>query len=179
MAALVAAVALSFTASAQSGLGSFEGEVVAQFMRDGRNMQLNKPFAYVDPSGRRWDVPAGMITDGASIPRALWLCCPPFTGKYRLAAVVHDHYCQTKSRTWQDTHMVFYSAMRAAGVAEKQAKLMFSAVYEFGPRWGSGDRKIRPMVSTTEQQKTIDQLKAWIEQDNPSIDEITRRIDSQ
>jgi Protein of unknown function (DUF1353) len=34
-------------------------------------------------------VPAGFVTDFASTPRALWSVIPP-TGRYQLAAVVHD-----------------------------------------------------------------------------------------
>lgn len=35
-------------------------------------------------------VPAGFVTDFASIPRAFWVVLPP-TGKYGKAAVVHDY----------------------------------------------------------------------------------------
>ena len=39
------------------------------------------------------DVPAGFITDFASVPRILWNILPP-TGKYGKAAVVHDRLYQ-------------------------------------------------------------------------------------
>lgn len=167
------------TADAQAPSGLFEGEVVARFMRDGRNMKTEQPFSFVDPKGSRWDVPAGSITDGASIPQVLWLCCPPFTGKYRAAAVIHDYYCQTKARSWQETHAVFYDAMRAAGVDERQAKLMFSAVYRFGPRWRTGSRTVRPKATAAEQKEAFEQLKSWIETDNPNLDAIAGRLDRE
>jgi len=45
-------------------------------------MELIDSFSYTDPKGQKWDVPAGTKTDGASIPRFLWVSYPPFTGKY-------------------------------------------------------------------------------------------------
>jgi hypothetical protein len=113
------------TGTAQDNFGRYEGKVVATFFPDGRNMRLEKSFGYIDPRGRRWDVPAGATTDGASFPRFFWAAFPPFTGKYREAAVVHDYYCQTQSRGWRDTHETFFHAMRAAGVAEATAKAMY------------------------------------------------------
>lgn len=37
-------------------------------------------------------VPAGYLTDGASVPRMLWSLIPPW-GKYGQAAVLHDYLC--------------------------------------------------------------------------------------
>ncbi len=39
-------------------------------------------------------IPAGMLTDMASIPRIVWNILPP-TGKYGAAAIVHDKLCNT------------------------------------------------------------------------------------
>jgi hypothetical protein len=39
-------------------------------------------------------VPAGMLTDLASIPRIVWNILPP-SGKYGAAAIVHDRLCNT------------------------------------------------------------------------------------
>lgn len=39
-------------------------------------------------------IPAGMLTDLASIPRLVWNILPP-TGKYGAAAIVHDRLCNT------------------------------------------------------------------------------------
>jgi hypothetical protein len=167
------------SARGEPSVGYFTDEVIAKFLPDGRNMRLEQPFAYVDPSGRRWDVPAGIETDGASIPRVLWIAYPPFTGKYRSAAVVHDYFCQTKSRGWKETHQTFYFAMRAAGVDDRTAKVMYAAVYEFGPRWGEGERKAGPgrELRTEEQTSLFDEIRAWIEAESPGLGEINRRLD--
>lgn len=118
----------------------FIGEIHITPVGDGVNMRLTQPFGFVDSAARKWDVPAGSVTDGASIPRALWsIVGSPFTGKYLAAAVIHDHYVKTKRRTWEITHNGFYDAMLAAGVEKKQALLMWAAVYRFGPRWASNE----------------------------------------
>jgi hypothetical protein len=114
----------------------FHGRVVAEFLDDGRTMRLTEPFGYTDPDGGHWNVPAGAVVDGASIPRVFWsFIGGPFEGKYRNASVVHDYYCDRKDRPWRHVHKVFYSAMIEAGVDETLGKLMYYAVYYFGPRW--------------------------------------------
>lgn len=123
------------SASAQPH-GRFEGELILKVLPDGRTMELVKPFDYLDSHGVKWPVPAGTRVDGASIPTAFWsLLGAPFTGKFREASVVHDYYCQTKSRHWKAVHKVFFDGMTARGVDGIQSKLMYLAVYRFGPRW--------------------------------------------
>jgi Protein of unknown function (DUF1353) len=136
--AAVCLILLFFVASgfAASGYGRFVGTVQAEWLEDGRKMRLLKPFAYVDQFETRWDAPAGSIVDGASIPRLIWtLIGGPFEGKYRNASVVHDVECQVKARPWKAVHRMFYNAMRCGKVGALKAKVMFGAVYHFGPRW--------------------------------------------
>jgi endonuclease G, mitochondrial len=165
----------------ENNWGRYEGVIVAKFLDDGRNMQIEKPFKYIDPHALDWDVPAGTVTDGASVPRFFWVLFAPFTGKYRAAAVVHDRFCQTKSRGWRQTHEMFYEAMRASGVDEITAKAMYAAVYEFGPRWGIGAGVRGPGAeiyrSDAEQEEFYRALKAWIAQDNPTTQEIETQLD--
>jgi Protein of unknown function (DUF1353) len=168
-------------AAQQPAFGEFKGRVVVSFLPDGRNVKLEEPFGYIDPAGKHWDVPAGMVTDGASIPQVFWITHPPFTGQYRSAAVIHDHYCQTKSARWQDVHTVFYNAMRASGVEERTAKVMYAAVYNFGPRWGPDTGRRGPTYQTqnvNQQKEFMRALDAWIERDNPSPVEISAAIDA-
>ena len=77
-------------------------------------------------------------TDGTSLP----LLARPFLGRrydlsYLKASIIHDHYCYTegKIRTWQDTHLMYYDALIALKVSKIRAKLMYFAVYSFGPKW--------------------------------------------
>lgn len=129
---------IACTASAAANdFGTFNGELVYKAVPgEDRVVQTVVPFGFADAKGKLWTVPAGSKVDGASIPQAFWsLIGGPFTGKYREASVVHDHYCKTKTETWQDTHRVFYDGMRANGVAESLAATMYGAVYFRGPRW--------------------------------------------
>jgi hypothetical protein len=120
-------------ASAQS-LGRFNGELVLKAMPDGRAMELVQPFTYIDSHGVTWPVPARTRVDGASIPSVFWsVIGAPYSGKYREASVIHDHYCATKSRHWKAVHKVFLDGMLASGV--DKIRLMYIAVYRFGPRW--------------------------------------------
>jgi hypothetical protein len=88
-------------------------------------------------------LPAGLVTDGASVPRVFWVMYPPWTGNYRKVAIIHDHYCNTKSHTWQETHNIFYEAMLAEGMGERIAKVLWAAVYNFGPAGGRAP-SVRP-----------------------------------
>lgn len=116
--------------------GRFEGDIVSSWDGDGRNMTLRETFAYVDSQNRRWMAPAGSVVNGASIPVAFWsLVGGPFEGQYRNASVVHDVGCAEMTATWEDVHRMFYEACRCGGVDETKAKMLYYAVYHFGPRW--------------------------------------------
>jgi hypothetical protein len=116
--------------------GTFTGELILKVLPGGRNMQLVQPFSYMDSRGNVWPVPAGARVDGASIPSVFWSAIgAPFTGKFREASVIHDYYCETRSRHWKAVHRVFLDGMQTSGVDPLQAKLMYLAVYRFGPRW--------------------------------------------
>lgn len=125
---------VSFDAKAQNH-GSFVGELKYTPIGGG-NHKVLEYFEFDAPDGTKWGVPAGTITDGASIPRPLWsIVGSPFTGNYIRAAVVHDHFCDARTRPWKNVHAVFYHAMLAGGEGENLAKLMYLGVYYAGPRW--------------------------------------------
>jgi len=121
----------------ESAFGRFDGKVVATWDDAGRDMTLVEDFTYVDPSDKQWHAPAGSIVNGASIPKAFWsIIGGPFEGPYRNASVVHDVGCNEMTESWRDVHRMFYDACRCGGVSESKAKMMYWAVYHFGPRWG-------------------------------------------
>jgi hypothetical protein len=63
--------------------------------------RVGKAFRYYIQSkdGEEWVyVPAGYLTDGASVPRLFWSLLPPW-GVYGQAAVVHDILCEYLSIT--------------------------------------------------------------------------------
>lgn len=178
--ALLALIASS-TSYSQKALGYFKGEFIARFLSDGRNIQLETPFGYVDPNGLHWDVPVGAMSDGASVPQIFWTLYPPFTGQYRSGAMVHDYYCQVRTRSWRDTHKVFYNAMLTAGVTERSAKVMYGAVYYFGPRWGIGAQSRGPGtergLTLDDQARFVKNLDAWVDLQQPTIQQIEDRLE--
>lgn len=136
LAALIITLAIGPLATAQTW-GRYNGPPQVEFTRDGRYVRLLRDFVYTDPKGQQWKAPRGWLVDGASIPRPLWAVAGgPFAGPYRDASIIHDFYCDRKSRPWLEVHRTFYFAMRASGVSEAEAREKYLAVYKFGPRWG-------------------------------------------
>jgi hypothetical protein len=63
-------------------------DLEVQFL-EGRNRRLTAPLRFESKTGAIIEVPAGFVTDLASIPRPLWAIFPP-DGNYAPAAVIHD-----------------------------------------------------------------------------------------
>ncbi|WP_157353867.1 DUF1353 domain-containing protein [Aromatoleum toluclasticum] len=72
-------------------------------------------------------VPAGFITDLASIPQILQNVIP-VNGRHRAAAVLHDYLFVTQERTRRETDALFLRAMVASGVPSVQRYAMYAAV---------------------------------------------------
>jgi hypothetical protein len=156
-----------------SDWGRFEGAVVASWNDDGRDMTLVEPFAYLDRADVRWEAATGAVVNGASIPQAFWsLIGGPFAGRFRKASVVHDVACVDRERPWQQVHRMFYEASRCGGVAVVKAKMMYYAVYHFGPRWSGTGRQLRdetPPPPSPQQAAAVDR---WFQEHDVAADEI-------
>lgn len=86
---------------------------------------------------QRWvTVPAGYLTDGASVPRIAWSIIPPW-GSYGQAAVVHDLLCEYLTVvenglpvpiTRAEADAIFLEAMTVLKVPEETRELMSNAV---------------------------------------------------
>jgi hypothetical protein len=155
-------------------IGHFEGKVKTEWIEANRKMQLLEDFTFVDAKGVKWPAPKGSIVDGASIPQVLWsLVGSPYTGEYRNASVVHDVACVTRDHPWQDVHRMFYEACRAGGVGEQKAKLMYSAVYHFGPKWAPGGASMF-FMRTMPVEEEFAQLKTYVESGDRSLEDIEK-----
>jgi hypothetical protein len=108
-----------------------------KWVDDGRTMTVRSEFSFFDSRGVEWFVPKGSTVDGFSIPVLLWgvVAGTPFTGKGRIASVVHDVACRQKARPWRDVHRAFGEACVAGGMSRSRALLYGSLVSRFGPRW--------------------------------------------
>jgi hypothetical protein len=99
---------------------SFSGPIRTEWLSDGELMQVLETVVYTDPNGREWELLAGTVIDGASIPRFFWSTIgAPYNGRYRIAAAFHDQAYQT------------------LGVNKDQADLMLRDLsFELGcPHW--------------------------------------------
>lgn len=113
----------------------FIGDLVLQ-PREKPYYEVMQDFSFKDKDGEIWTTRKGYKTDGATIPPVFWqIIGDPFGGGFIKSAVIHDQACDDKTRTWQDTHRVFFEAMIKEGVSPTLAYTMYSAVYRFGPRW--------------------------------------------
>ena len=76
-------------------------------------------------------VPAGFVTDFASIPWGLWNMFPPL-GPWARAAIVHDYLYETGGLggkyTRKEADQVFREAMAVVGVPAWQRSVMYRAV---------------------------------------------------
>lgn len=89
-------------------------------------------------------VPKGFISDGASVPRALWSIYPPF-GRYLEAAVVHDWYCVLGHKgespiDYKVAADVFKEAMQVCNVSWWRRNKMYWAVRLGGPKFKAGQQ---------------------------------------
>lgn len=135
---LICGVLSTANASAQGSVvgGNYSGNAQVEFLANGREVKLLQDLIYTDPAGVQWAAPKGWTVDGASIPKLAWsIIGGPFEGKYRDASIIHDVACDQKTKPWNAVHEVFYYAMLTSGVDTTTAKIMYAAVFHFGPRW--------------------------------------------
>lgn len=155
---LLTVAILAFTASSAfpqpSKLGNFPERPQTEWLDDGRRMVLLRDFVFVEPDGTKWVAKAAhkppkdgdLVIDGASIPPVFWsVIGGPYEGLYRNASIVHDAECVSPYKhRWQDVHRMLYRASLAGGTSNLTAKLIFAAVWHFGPRWQWKDESYSP-----------------------------------
>src|SRR5690349_11740722 len=123
-----------------AGWGWFVGQPEVEFIRD-RQVRLLKQYTFV--RGWRahrhhyeeWAAEAGLLFDGACVPRLLRWFADPFARDHRLAAVIHDAAYKRRDKPRAVCDQVLYEALRASGVSPLKASLFYWAVRVFGPKW--------------------------------------------
>lgn len=153
-----------------------QGKPVRVATRSAEFFPTANRLEFVDSEASRWIAPRRTLTDGASIPSIF----VPIIGARRSpefvnAAAVHDAYCgignetlpEYHSRTWKQTHRMFYDALRVGGTDEIRAKVMFAAVYLGGPRW-QDEKRMLTHVPTHEMQRVMRDARRYIEQTTPT-----------
>lgn len=175
--------------------GSFPTHPKVELLDDGRELRLLEDFAYLDPAGKVWAAKKNSIVDGASIPQLFWsVTGGPLEGEFRNASIVHDTACVAKTEPWEDVHYMFYEACRCGGLPENKAKIMYAAVYHFGPRWeikvvqemvaakDKAQKKIvtvhiaKALPSAAPKADAREKLEKYINDKKPSLEEL-RKVD--
>jgi hypothetical protein len=179
--------------------GQYKGQLKVLFMEPkaptDRNIQLLEPFGYKDSKGKDWDVPAGFVSDGASIPWSLWsFIGGPYDGPYRDAAVIHDYFCDKKDRPWEEVHAMFLEAALRRGTRESTAQTMYAGILYGGPRWEAPklikgqmvpgtqvaqatDPGLTKREATDAERKRFEALQRWIIETKPSPEEIKKKVE--
>ncbi|MEI4273939.1 DUF1353 domain-containing protein [Klenkia sp. LSe6-5] len=117
----------------------FQGRPCVQQAEDGRWVLL-RPLRY-QGSRESWTIPAGFVTDFASVPAAArWLI--PADGPWTAAAIAHDWFCDVGIRrdliTSRDADGLFRRMMRELGVPLPRRWAMWAGV-----RWGAVANPLR------------------------------------
>lgn len=124
-------------------MSSFTDELILSPVNGSGKWELKQPFRYWLDGLHKGDVivvPAGFITDFASIPQLFWNILPPW-GRYGKAAVVHDYLYQTGLLPKKRADEIFIEAMEVLGVNWLTRKIMYQAVNWFGFAAWNGHRK--------------------------------------
>lgn len=119
-------------------MSSFTAELdvrISQKQREFRVLaELLTPFTFevgALGSGDVVAVPAGFVTDFASVPWPLWIIEPPL-GDAGKAAVLHDWLYETGERSRREADAILLEAMTVLEVAPWKRRLIYLAVRLFG-----------------------------------------------
>lgn len=88
--------------------------------------RVYEPFEFYlsDDNSDVISVPAGFITDLASVPRIFWTLLPP-DGKYAKAAIIHDYLYDNALRTKKEADKTFLDGMTVPGVPKWKRTIMY------------------------------------------------------
>jgi uncharacterized protein DUF1353 len=99
---------------------------------DGNDSMVITDLTYIiGTTNFRIVVPAGFVTDFASIPRVFWSVLPT-TGNYQLAAVVHDFLYWDQGCTREQADQLLRAAMIESRVETLKREIIFEAVRRGG-----------------------------------------------
>jgi len=112
-------------------MSSFTSPLVVEYLGE-HKWKLVHAFEYYREPGTI-KIPAGFITDFASIPKTFWSILSPY-GKHGKAAVVHDYlYFINKEYDRKQADDIFKEAMKVLGVNWLVRGIIYNVV-----RWFSG-----------------------------------------
>lgn len=101
-----------------------------------------RPLDYDIPAAHmKGTVPAGFVTDFASIPRGAWVLLPRYA-RYGPAAIVHDYLYWTQPCTRSEADIALREAMREAKVGGLTRETIYRSVQVGGGfAWRANERE--------------------------------------
>ena len=116
-------------------MSKFTKPIIVELLPGGRKVRVVESFSYDvgKKGGSTIYVPAGFVSDGATIPRFAWpIIGSPLTGKYRAAAILHDYLYYTAKYPRKRCDEIFLEAMTVLKVNKVKRTIIFWAVRFFG-----------------------------------------------
>jgi len=116
-------------------MNPFPDELIFAHVRVENNsmiVQLKNDFRYQSAKYGLITVPAGFVSDGASVPRIFWGLFPPF-GEYFQAALIHDYLYTPANKTFSraKSDKIFLEAMKQTKVSLITRQIIYRSV-QFG-----------------------------------------------
>jgi Protein of unknown function (DUF1353) len=129
---VVASFLLSKGSLAQSDIMQVPKSPIVKPSGNNRAFILMEPMQYiVGNTSFKITVPAGFVTDYASIPEFLWSFYSPHD-QYSRAAIVHDYLYWTQKCTKPQADNLFVIAMKESLVIERTQKNVYDGVHIAG-----------------------------------------------
>jgi len=118
---------------------AFRDSLQSNFIPNTNNIVLTEDLHYwCARTQRTYIVPAGFISDCASIPKVLWpIIGHPFDARWRKEAVLHDWFYRSTTPivNRKTADQIFYDGLRANGLGYMKAQSMYFGV-RIGGRTG-------------------------------------------
>jgi len=130
------------TVYAGSAIG-VNGAMQFELMPNGRSARLINEFVVKISEKITIRIPAGFVTDFASVPRFFWRIVPPW-GRYSPAAVVHDYLYASGMVKRAEADRIFLRLMKKLGVPYWKRHVMYLGVRAGGRKaWNEHRNKDR------------------------------------
>lgn len=124
--------ATAWSAASWTEVVPFLTDLNVEFVPGGKYWLVTSPLIYDDAEQKKGvEVPAGFLTDFASVPRGLWNLFPK-VGPWAPAAVVHDFCYRYALYDKKVADLMFLHAMEDLGIGRVTRRLMYLGVRVFG-----------------------------------------------
>lgn len=113
-----------------------------------RDWKLHEPLRYQrSTTGEIIEVPAGFVTDFASVPKWVPLAYTIFKDEGRKAAAIHDYYYRVVGKSKHEADLLFYGALRdSPDVALWKIYILYWMVCLFGIFSWKEDKKSKDAI---------------------------------